>query len=122
MKLIEHLKNIILILLLCQYSRFKSYHINKIFSNSFYLKCLMILKQQKFEFVLRDSIKFAFENRNASIEYVKCHAREMSAEVINAHIQLYVNDFSLSLGTEGRKAVQEIFRKIKQESTNIFLN
>jgi 1,4-dihydroxy-6-naphthoate synthase len=32
----------------------------------------------------------------------------MEDEVIDSHIKLYVNDFSLSLGQEGRKAVETL--------------
>jgi 1,4-dihydroxy-6-naphthoate synthase len=36
---------------------------------------------------------------------VKNHAQEMSEEVMRKHINLYVNDYSLSLGETGKKAV-----------------
>jgi 1,4-dihydroxy-6-naphthoate synthase len=42
----------------------------------------------------------------ASREYVKAHAQEMEDDVIDKHIALFVNDFSLSLGAEGRRAVE----------------
>lgn len=38
-------------------------------------------------------------------EYVKSHAQEMDESVMRQHIDLYVNDFSLDLGTEGKAAV-----------------
>ena len=65
--------------------------------------------QKKFERVLRKSVEFAFENRESSSEFVKCHAQEMETEVIYAHINLYVNEFSVSLGEEGRRSVRKIF-------------
>jgi len=33
----------------------------------------------------------------------------METEVIYAHINLYVNEFSVSLGEEGRRSVRKIF-------------
>ncbi|MBQ3204882.1 MAG: 1,4-dihydroxy-6-naphthoate synthase [Alistipes sp.] len=58
------------------------------------------------ERVLRRSIEYAFEHRMASREYVKQHAQEMEDEVIDSHISLFVNDYSLTLGEEGRRAIE----------------
>ena len=57
------------------------------------------------ERVLRRSIEYAFANPMASREYVKAHARELEDEVIDKHIALFVNEFSLSLGEQGRRAI-----------------
>ena len=65
--------------------------------------------QKKFERVLRKSVKFAIENRGSSSEFVKCHAQEIETELVDAHINLYVNEFSVSLGEEGRRSVRKIF-------------
>lgn len=58
---------------------------------------------------ISESIQFAFNNRNASLQYIKEHAQELDDEVINQHIDLYVNDFSVDLGEEGRNAVELLF-------------
>ena len=62
----------------------------------------------EFEQLLRRSIEYAFANPNVSREYVKQHAQELDDDVIDKHIALFVNDFSLSLGEEGRCAVKEL--------------
>lgn len=64
--------------------------------------------REKVERVLRRSIEYAFANPMASREWVKAHAQEMEDEVIDKHIALFVNDFSLSLGAEGRAAMQRL--------------
>ena len=76
--------------------------------------------QQTFERVLRKSVEFAFENRESSSEYVKCHAQEMEREVVDAHINLYVNEFSVSLGEQGRKAVEKVFEKLNRSTKGVF--
>ena len=76
--------------------------------------------QKKFERVLRKSVEFAFENRESSSEYVKCHAQEMEREVADAHINLYVNEFSVSLGEQGRKAVEKVFEKLNRSTKGVF--
>lgn len=59
----------------------------------------------RIERVLRRSIEYAFANPMASRDYVKQHAQELEDRVIDSHIALFVNNFSLSLGDEGRRAV-----------------
>ena len=58
--------------------------------------------------LLRQSIAYAFAHPEASMPYVHQHAQEMQAEVVQAHISLYVNDFSLSLGKKGLEAVEQL--------------
>lgn len=60
------------------------------------------------EELLRKSIRYAFDNPQASRDYVKTHAQEMDDGVIDSHIRLFVNDYSLSLGDDGRQAVKEL--------------
>ncbi len=57
------------------------------------------------ERTLRRSIEYAFANPMASRDYVKAHARELEDDVIDKHIALFVNEFSLSLGAQGRHAI-----------------
>ena len=64
--------------------------------------------------VLRRSVEFAFAHRGASLPYVRAHAQEMSEDVMYQHIDLYVNDFSIDLGAEGRRAVEMLFSKAQQ--------
>lgn len=77
--------------------------------------------QYKIDRVIMRSIKYAFDNKPYLSEYVKSNAQEISDDVIKSHINLYVNDFSLSLGDVGRKSVLKIFEKLNIESSNIFL-
>lgn len=60
------------------------------------------------ERVLRRSIEYAFAHPKVSRSYVKSHAQEMEDEVIDKHIALFVNDFSLHLGDEGRAAMRSL--------------
>ena len=62
----------------------------------------------KFDNLLSQSVKFAFDNPLASRSFVKEHAQELEDEVIDKHIALFVNDYTISLGEEGRKAVEKL--------------
>ena len=64
--------------------------------------------REKVERVLRRSIEYAFANPMISREWVKQHAQEMEDDVIDKHIALFVNEYSLTLGDEGRAAMQAL--------------
>ena len=70
--------------------------------------------KQKVNRVLRRSVEYAFAHRDASLPYVKAHAQEMSEEVMYKHIDLYVNDFTVDLGDEGRLAVARLFEQASE--------
>lgn len=62
----------------------------------------------KFDKLLAQSVRYAFDNPLASRLFVKQHAQELEDDVIESHISLFVNDFTLSLGEEGRAAVERL--------------
>jgi len=67
--------------------------------------------QQKVNRVLKRSITYAFDNPDSSYSFVKQFAQEMKDEVMKAHIELYVNDFSVDLGSEGKSAIINLYEK-----------
>jgi 1,4-dihydroxy-6-naphthoate synthase len=60
---------------------------------------------------LRESVAYAFAHPQEPRAYIRAHSQELADEVIENHIALYVNDFTLDLGEEGERAVQELFRR-----------
>lgn len=60
---------------------------------------------------IADSLRYARQQPQASAAFVAQHAQELSAEVTAAHIQLYVNDYSLDLGPEGREAIEMLLAR-----------
>lgn len=58
---------------------------------------------------IRRSIEYANLNKGVSNEFIMCNAQEMEPNVIQKHIDLYVNEFSLSLGVQGKNAVIQMF-------------
>ena len=62
------------------------------------------------ERLIRRSIEYAFSNPALSRDFIKSHAQELEDDVIDKHIALFVNDFSLTLGDEGRRAVAELIK------------
>ena len=60
------------------------------------------------ESAIRASVQRAFDVPEASRAYVRAHSQEMSDQVCDAHIQLYVNELSLDIGDEGLKAIARL--------------
>ncbi|HJS53968.1 MAG TPA: 1,4-dihydroxy-6-naphthoate synthase [Chitinophagaceae bacterium] len=76
----------------------------------------------KIDKLIRKSIEFAFANYPLITDYVKQHSQEMSEEVMRQHIELYVNNFSIDLGEEGRKAIMALYETfLKSQSTGNFV-
>lgn len=60
------------------------------------------------EEALRQSIARAFACPMESCPFVRAHAQELDDSVIESHIALFVNDYSLALGEEGHRALEEL--------------
>jgi 1,4-dihydroxy-6-naphthoate synthase len=60
---------------------------------------------------IRSSVEYALAHREAAHDYVRAHSQEMSGEVCAAHIDLYVNSFSLDLGSTGEAAVHSLLAR-----------
>ena len=60
--------------------------------------------------ILGKSVEFALNNPLSSLDFVSKNAKELSREVINKHIDLFVNDYTRDLGKEGRNALTELYR------------
>lgn len=71
--------------------------------------------QQKVNRLIRASVAYAFQHPESGIDFIRANAQEMSEEVMYQHINLYVNDFSLDLGQQGRAAVQVLFDRAVQQ-------
>ena len=57
---------------------------------------------------MHESVAYAFSHPEASLPFVRTHAQEMEEEVMQAHIGLYVNEYSLELGEKGHAAVDRL--------------
>jgi len=64
--------------------------------------------------LIRKSLEYAFSNYPLITEYVKQHSQEMNEEVMRQHIDLYVNNYSLDLGTDGKEAITTLFTVFKK--------
>jgi len=83
---------------------------------------------QKVNRVLRRSLEYAYKDSFASYDFVSGNAREMDSTIMNNHIKLFVNEYTLNLGPRGREAIIELFRMAFEKGVipvlpeRIFLN
>lgn len=60
---------------------------------------------------IKASIAHARQSPESSAAYVREYAAELDDEVIAAHIDLYVNDYSVDVGEQGEAAVRELLAR-----------
>jgi len=60
--------------------------------------------------IMKASVEYALQNPESSNGFIKEHSSEMADDIINKHIELYVNQYSRSLGDKGRDAINYLFR------------
>jgi 1,4-dihydroxy-6-naphthoate synthase len=70
--------------------------------------------QKEIDRLIKKSIEYAFGNYPQLNDYIRNNAQEMSEDVMRKHIELYVNDYSISLGEEGKKTVKKLMDVYQQ--------
>lgn len=70
--------------------------------------CKTTIDSDKISRLIRRSIEWAFSHREQTLPFVRSHATELSEEVMQNHIDYFVNEYSLTLGTEGREAINTL--------------
>ena len=69
---------------------------------------------ERVERLIGQSIDHARQNPNTNRQYILSHAQELDNGVIDKHINLYVNEFSSNMGTEGKAAIERFFKEAEQ--------
>lgn len=65
--------------------------------------------QQKVDRVLKRSVAYALAEPEQTMDYVSQFAQEMNPTVMQQHIRLYVNEFTLDLGDIGKAAITKLY-------------
>jgi 1,4-dihydroxy-6-naphthoate synthase len=78
---------------------------------------------EKVDNLIRKSIEYSFAHNHVELsEYVKKYSQEINEDVMRQHINLYVNDYSIDLGVEGKKAVIKLLEVYQQLDPLIQIN
>lgn len=71
--------------------------------------------QQTVNQLIRESVEFAYAHTDQVMPYIRHHAQAMEDAVMQAHIDLYVNEYSVDLGPKGRHAVRSMFEMAREK-------
>jgi 1,4-dihydroxy-6-naphthoate synthase len=58
--------------------------------------------------LLKESIRYALDNRSAALDYALRYARDMDKSLADRFVGMYVNDWTLDYGPRGREAVRRL--------------
>jgi 1,4-dihydroxy-6-naphthoate synthase len=65
------------------------------------------------EELIRSSVEYSMAHRDEAMPFIKKYSQELSEIVINNHIGLYVNEFTLDMGEEGLASLNELLGRAK---------
>ncbi|MBS1918427.1 MAG: 1,4-dihydroxy-6-naphthoate synthase [Bacteroidetes bacterium] len=66
--------------------------------------------RQQIDSLIKQSVEYAFSKYPSLPDYVKQHSQEMEEQVMRQHIDLYVNNYSVTLGEDGKQAIQTLLK------------
>ena len=64
--------------------------------------------------VIHDSLKYALAHPAEALPTMRRYAQEFDDEVLRQHVELYVNQWTVNLGDEGRMALKELSKRACQ--------
>ena len=72
---------------------------------------------EKLERLIRESVQYAKSRRDEPVKYIKEHSQELDDSVIDEHIKLYVNDYSIDIVDDGIRAVKKLLDMAEERGT-----
>jgi 1,4-dihydroxy-6-naphthoate synthase len=81
-----------------------------IMRRSFYKELSQMMEEK-----IRQSIRYAQTHPEEHRDYIRRHAAEMEESVTCQHIDLYVNEYSLDIGTAGEQAIRFLFAEAEKK-------
>ncbi|MCB0402591.1 MAG: 1,4-dihydroxy-6-naphthoate synthase [Flavobacteriales bacterium] len=70
---------------------------------------------QKVNRLIRKSIEYAYAHPGEAYGYMKSHAQEMDEHVMQQHVDLYVNQYSIDLGQTGKDSITQMFNLAQEK-------
>jgi 1,4-dihydroxy-6-naphthoate synthase len=61
--------------------------------------------------IIRESVSYALEHREPAVDYALQFARDMDPALADKFIGMYVNNWTLDYGEDGRRAVRELYAR-----------
>ncbi len=63
---------------------------------------------------LKESVEYAHAHPDTVRDYIRTHAQEMDEDVMQAHIELYVNQYTLDYGKDGEAAIVDLLQRAEK--------
>ncbi len=70
--------------------------------------------KQKVNKVLQRSIEYALKHPGEAMPFIKKHAQQTNDAIIEKHINLFVNEFTIQLGDVGKEAIEYLYEKARE--------
>lgn len=69
---------------------------------------------ERIDDAIKSSIQYAHTHPKDIQDYIRCHAQEMDDQVMQQHINLYVNQFTLDYHLDGEAAITELLTRAEK--------
>jgi 1,4-dihydroxy-6-naphthoate synthase len=76
---------------------------------------MSIDKIKEFSNLFTKSIKYGLDNVDAALDYAMQFSRGQPKETVRKFVKMYVNNLTLDMGHEGKKALERMFEMAKAE-------
>ncbi len=70
----------------------------------------------KFDNILKSSIKYSIEHLEDAVNFSLKYGRNTPKNTLTKFIQMYVNDFTIEMRSDGKKAISQLFELAKQNN------
>jgi len=70
----------------------------------------------KMDVLIRKSLTYSFSHYPELSAYTTQHAQEMDEAVMRQHIELYVNNYTMDLGEQGKAAIQKLYDVYRRQA------
>jgi 5,8-dihydroxy-2-naphthoate synthase len=67
----------------------------------------------EFDNILKGSIKYGIDNLDEAVSFSTKYGRNTSKNILTKFIQMYVNDFTIEMKSEGKKSIAKLFELAK---------
>jgi 1,4-dihydroxy-6-naphthoate synthase len=79
------------------------------------IRTMSIAQIEQFSDLFKKSIKYGLDNFDSALEYAMQFGRGQSKETIRKFVKMYVNNLTLDMGHEGKKALEKMFEMAKAQ-------
>lgn len=69
---------------------------------------------EEFSGVFTKSIRYGLDNVDAAVDYAMEYGRGQPKETITKFVKMYVNDLTIDMGRDGKKAIEKMFEMAKE--------